>query len=227
MAFDETRPNLSASSSAIVNPPMQLLDFQPLAIYLNHILQAFNEFRLCGPLNLFGKVNKLLINSLSRLATNLTAFYKKEKASFDKNEHDLFVGFLSGLVYLLIPFLEKCLSVLFSHDQLQKCLSLSQADVDKLKRAQKIDSKRLLADLYDLVPVKKVAEVPKSEPVEIRLEPENDTTPNEAASTTTVIDTEATNEYTEATNEDVQVVQESIHNETSTELADEVKPVED
>ena len=155
--FDENfKTNISATS--IINPPIQLLDFQPLAIYLNCILSAFNEFRLCGPLNLFGKVNYLVSESLLKLSSHLNGYYKKEKASFDKNESDLFFDFLHALAHVLIPFVERCLTYLFSHEQLQKVFNFSQSDLDKLKAAQKFDIQHLMLDLFELVPVKKEAE---------------------------------------------------------------------
>jgi conserved oligomeric Golgi complex subunit 8 len=156
-AFDETTKH-TASATSIINPPIQLLDFQPLAIYLNSILVAFNEFRLCGPLNLFGKVHKLVWDSLVKMSSHLSVYYKREKASFDKNEHELFLNFLYHLAHVLVPFMEKCLSCLFSYDQLQRVLNFSQSDLDKLKNAHKFNVKLLIPELYDLIPVKKSEE---------------------------------------------------------------------
>jgi len=156
-AFDETNKH-TASATSIINPPIQLLDFQPLAIYLNSVLVAFNEFRLCGPLNLFGKVHKLVWESLVKMTSHLSVYYKREKASFDKNENELFLNFLYHLANVLVPFMEKCLSCLFSYDQLQRVLNFSQSDLDKLKNANKFNVKLLIPELYDLIPVKKSEE---------------------------------------------------------------------
>ena len=133
----------------------KLLDFQPLAVYLNCLLQTFNDFRLSLPINLFIKVNGLVKESLGKMCAHLSAYYKKEKASFDKNENDFFLNFLYHLAYVLVPFVEKCLSFLFSHEQLQKVFSFSQSDLDKLKNGQKFEIKTLMSDLHDLVPVRK------------------------------------------------------------------------
>ena len=44
--------NNKTKQATIVNPPIQLLEFHPLGIYLNTVLAYFNELRLCAPLNL-------------------------------------------------------------------------------------------------------------------------------------------------------------------------------
>ena len=154
----------TSSSTSIINPPVQLLDYQPLALYLNCILQSFNEFRLCAPLNLFFKISDEMRTSIKSIGNLLDGYYKKEKASFDKNEHELFLNFLFNLAYCLIPFLEKCLSVLFPIEQFQKVTAIPQNELEKLKKFYKLDAKELLLAIFDFIPA------PKSviEPVQVQ-----------------------------------------------------------
>lgn len=49
---------------AVLTPPMNLLDFQPLACFLNHVLSAFNELRLCCPLGVVQDVTADLEDAL-------------------------------------------------------------------------------------------------------------------------------------------------------------------
>lgn len=47
-----------------LQPPMSLLDFQPLACFLNNILTAFNDLRLCCPVGLAQDVTRCLEDAL-------------------------------------------------------------------------------------------------------------------------------------------------------------------
>ena len=212
-AFDENSKTVTTTSTSIINPPIQLLDFQPLAIYLNSILLAFNEFRLCGPLNLFGKVNNLVWDSLFKISAHLNVYYKREKSNFDNNENELFLNFLYHLAYVLVPFLEKCLSCLFSHEQLQQVLNLPQSDLEKFKNEQKFNVKHLIPELYELIQTKKIEEVNL-------LSPEIDDLKSGKEKTTSVKnnDSELTENVDESTNnaEDTTVT-ETANNENDNE----------
>lgn len=57
-------PAASTSQPGTLQPPMCLLDFQPLACFLNNVLTAFNDLRLCCPLGLAQDVTKTLEDAL-------------------------------------------------------------------------------------------------------------------------------------------------------------------
>ncbi|MED6234239.1 conserved oligomeric Golgi complex component, partial [Ataeniobius toweri] len=60
-----TVPNVAPSvQPGTLQPPMALLDFQPLACFLNNILSAFNDLRLCCPLGLAQDVSRSLEDAL-------------------------------------------------------------------------------------------------------------------------------------------------------------------
>lgn len=48
-------------TNLIVSPPLDIMDYQPLAVYLNAILNLFNELRLCAPLSLHEKILGILL----------------------------------------------------------------------------------------------------------------------------------------------------------------------
>lgn len=51
-----------------LQPPMALLDFQPLACFLNNILSAFNDLRLCCPMGLAQDVSTCLQDALKMVS---------------------------------------------------------------------------------------------------------------------------------------------------------------
>jgi conserved oligomeric Golgi complex subunit 8 len=61
------------------NPPEQLVEFYPLAVYCNGIIAAFNELRLCAPVAMSTLCTKLLQESLHNVARAMLVFYKQEQ----------------------------------------------------------------------------------------------------------------------------------------------------
>lgn len=56
-----------SSQPGTLQPPMSLLDFQPLACFLNNILTAFNDLRLCCPLGLAQDASGCLQDALHKV----------------------------------------------------------------------------------------------------------------------------------------------------------------
>jgi hypothetical protein len=90
-AFKE---DLAKQKSNIVHAPICLLEFQPLAVYLNELLACFNDLRLCAPLGIFAKVANLVRKSLSQLGQKIDEYFRKEKPAFDSKELEVFDQFL-------------------------------------------------------------------------------------------------------------------------------------
>ena len=80
-----------------ISPPLSLLEFQPLAIYVNGLLMSFNDLKLCAPLNLFVKVADQIRESIIKIGSTVNFYFTKEKGSFDANELQVFNTFLSSL----------------------------------------------------------------------------------------------------------------------------------
>lgn len=60
-------PVAPGTQPGTLQPPMSLLDFQPLACFLNNILTAFNDLRLCCPVGLAQEVSACLEDGLSKV----------------------------------------------------------------------------------------------------------------------------------------------------------------
>lgn len=64
-------PVAPTSQPGTLQPPMSLLDFQPLACFLNNILTAFNDLRLCCPVGLAQGVTTCLEDGLNKVGDAL------------------------------------------------------------------------------------------------------------------------------------------------------------
>ncbi|GAB5582420.1 conserved oligomeric Golgi complex subunit 8 isoform X1 [Prionailurus iriomotensis] len=103
-----------------LQPPMVLLDFPPLACFLNSILVAFNDLRLCCPVALAQDVTGALENALA-----------KKEAAFSSGEQELFIQFCTVFVEDLVPYLNRCLQVLFPPAQIAQTLGIPPTQLSK------------------------------------------------------------------------------------------------
>ena len=112
------------SGSAVQDPsqpPLQLVDYPPLAEICNIVLAALNEISLCAPLSVTsfvtGKIQKLLEDSATQMsdfqATANPGWAEKETAGFEQ---------LVSAMSVLLPYLQKCLSVVFPPAELTNVL---------------------------------------------------------------------------------------------------------
>ncbi|XP_044062690.1 conserved oligomeric Golgi complex subunit 8 isoform X2 [Siniperca chuatsi] len=65
-------PVAPSTQPGTLQPPMSLLDFEPLAWFLNNILTAFNDLRLCCPVGLAQDVTKCLEDALKMVFLRLS-----------------------------------------------------------------------------------------------------------------------------------------------------------
>uniref|UniRef100_A0A182WF84 Conserved oligomeric Golgi complex subunit 8 n=1 Tax=Anopheles minimus TaxID=112268 RepID=A0A182WF84_9DIPT len=155
-----TRPDDSGS----VQPPETLLDFEPLAIYCNEILTIFNDLRLCAPVALATMVTELLESSLEQACRGILGFYRQEQQAFAPTERECFIRLCSCFAYDLIPYLQRCIHVLFSPATLASqlginVLTLQKHGVTYLRQKKILEPiAYLLPDRIDTV-IKQVAEI--------------------------------------------------------------------
>ncbi|VFV29884.1 conserved oligomeric golgi complex [Lynx pardinus] len=114
-----------------LQPPMVLLDFPPLACFLNSILVAFNDLRLCCPVALAQDVTGALENALAKVTNIILAFHRAEEAAFSSGEQELFIQFCTVFVEDLVPYLNRCLQVLFPPAQIAQTLGIPPTQLSK------------------------------------------------------------------------------------------------
>ncbi|XP_063801985.1 conserved oligomeric Golgi complex subunit 8 isoform X3 [Pseudophryne corroboree] len=119
-----------------LQPPMVLLDFPPLACFLNNILVAFNDLRLCCPVGLTQEVTDTLQDALGKVVGIILLFHRTEEAAFSPQERELFIQFCTAFLEDLTPYLNRCLQILFPPAQRAQIFGLNEKGEPTTWKAQ-------------------------------------------------------------------------------------------
>lgn len=90
-----------------------LLDFPPLAIYCNALINIFNELRVCAPLAIVQPFVLMLENSLESVAKAILNFYRNEQQAFGTKEKENFLKLCSCFSADLLPSLQEYINLIF------------------------------------------------------------------------------------------------------------------
>lgn len=134
-----------------LQPPLSLLEFQPLAHYCNDILTAFNDLRLCAPLTIASDLTVALEKSLNQVVASIIDFHTAEQTAFSKTEEETFSQFCIQFANEMLPYLNKCLLVLFPPSELAKILAITMTDFNKLGSVGRIDLNSVLNPMQYLL----------------------------------------------------------------------------
>lgn len=149
-------PVAPSTQPGTLQPPMTLLDFPPLACFLNNILTAFNDLRLCCPVGLAQEVTKYLEDALLKVTKLILVFHRAEESAFSSREKELFVQFCCAFAEDMVPFLNRCLQVLFPPAQLALILGVPPTQVHKYGSLGCIDVHMVLEPLEFILPKREV-----------------------------------------------------------------------
>ncbi|KAL7406595.1 hypothetical protein ABVT39_022922 [Epinephelus coioides] len=153
-------PVAPSTQPGTLQPPMSLLDFQPLACFLNNILTAFNDLRLCCPIGLAQDVTTSLEDALKMVTRQILVFHRAEESAFSSREKELFVQFCSSYAEDLLPFLNRCLQVLFPPAQLALILGVPPTQLHKYGNLGCIDLAAVLEPLEFVLPEREILAPP-------------------------------------------------------------------
>ncbi|XP_073320898.1 conserved oligomeric Golgi complex subunit 8 [Pagrus major] len=145
-------PVAPSTQPGTLQPPMSLLDFQPLACFLNNILTAFNDLRLCCPVGLAQDVTKCLEDALKKVTRQILVFHRAEESAFSSREKELFDQFCCSYADDLLPFLNRCLQVLFPPAQLALILGVPPTQLHRYGSLGCVDLAAVLEPLDFLLP---------------------------------------------------------------------------
>uniref|UniRef100_G1TE47 Conserved oligomeric Golgi complex subunit 8 n=1 Tax=Oryctolagus cuniculus TaxID=9986 RepID=G1TE47_RABIT len=141
-----------AAQPGTLQPPMVLLDFPPLACFLNNVLVAFNDLRLCCPVALAQEVTRALEDALVQVTKTILAFHRAEEAAFSSGERELFVQFCTAFLEDLVPYLNRCLQVLFPPAQLAQTLGIPPTQLSKYGDLGHVDVSAIQEPLAFILP---------------------------------------------------------------------------
>lgn len=144
---------IGKADSHSLSPPETLLNFQPLALYCNGILGAFNEFRNCAPIALVNEMTVRLEQSLYIVANNISKFYRQEQQALGAKERDNFVKFCCAFAYDLTPYIQRCIHDIFPIAMLTSHLSINAIALQKSGMSY-LNKKKILQPLEHLLPDK-------------------------------------------------------------------------
>ncbi|XP_061878508.1 conserved oligomeric Golgi complex subunit 8-like [Entelurus aequoreus] len=145
-------PSALGVQPGALQPPMSLLDFHPLARFLNNILTSFNELRLCCPLGLARHVTARLQDALRTVTQQLVAFHRAEESAFSERERELFTHMCRVYARDLLPFINQCLKTLFPPQQMALVLGVPVSQLHASERLGRVDLEELLEPLGFVLP---------------------------------------------------------------------------
>ena len=129
----------AASNSEIPQPPMSLLDHPPLAVYVNGILFAFNQLRICLPISMATCLPDMLQNSVNSVANVILAFYYAEEPAFSDSEKVSFLRLCNAFLDDVIPHLEACARCLIPQQAITDTYVFISHDDNFINRKQVIE----------------------------------------------------------------------------------------
>lgn len=123
------------------HPPESILNFYPLAAYLNNLLIFFNAYEQnCIPLAIAEDFMSSLNASLQTASKALLKFFKNESQAFSKKEQENYLRLCSCFCYEFIPYIQFCINQIFQKQNfsplngssIENFFELSKAPLDKL-----------------------------------------------------------------------------------------------
>eukprot|EP00088_Acartia_fossae_P002220 TRINITY_DN10883_c0_g1_i1.p1 TRINITY_DN10883_c0_g1~~TRINITY_DN10883_c0_g1_i1.p1 ORF type:complete len:655 (+),score=138.28 TRINITY_DN10883_c0_g1_i1:26-1990(+) len=142
--------SFSINQDDVSQPPMLLLDYPPLALVCNQILSALNNLRLCAPVSCVQQVTKTVQQFLSNLTDQTVKYYNTNHTTWNDTQMEGFKKFCSVYKSILLPYLQLCISAVFSPKHLSEISGLSIADL-RAKSLSFIDVAAICSDLNQFI----------------------------------------------------------------------------
>jgi len=141
-------------------PPHVLLEFQPIALYLNGVLSAFNNLRQYASMSMVYRVKDALCKSLEKILTSLQNWARLEFQSLQSNKAD--VPYYCTLVCRsLLPYLKLVFETFFSIYNLQNMIGRLPANENgrQIKSSYTFEIRNYFNYLKDFVDVNSLYDI--------------------------------------------------------------------
>ena len=128
-------PSASASASedvgdTLYEPPRAVLDSPPLAVFLNGILAAFNDLRLCAPKALGRELGAMLENTMIEAAKFMSGVAGPGGVFLKRADRNHFKAMITSLRDLALPHAARCLEMCMAQSGLVRVSIVSEKLTD-------------------------------------------------------------------------------------------------
>ena len=128
-------PSASASASedvgdTLYEPPRAVLDSPPLAVFLNGILAAFNDLRLCAPKALGRELGAMLENTIIEAAKFMSGVAGPGGVFLKRADRNHFKAMITSLRDLALPHAARCLEMCMAQSGLVRVPIVSEKLTD-------------------------------------------------------------------------------------------------
>ncbi|KAH1019577.1 hypothetical protein HUJ04_009371 [Dendroctonus ponderosae] len=108
-----------------LQPPDSLLEFYPLAEYLNNVLKTLNSFRICAPVAIVSEVVECLQRSLLIISRSIVNLYSQEQQAFTSSAKGAFTRLCMSFSDDLVPYVQKCVHIIYPPTQIASQLGIT------------------------------------------------------------------------------------------------------
>lgn len=136
-----------------LHPPDSLLEFYPLAEYLNHVLKTLNSFRVCAPISIANEVIDSLQKSLIFISKSILILHSQEQQAFTNSSKDAFTRLCMSFSDDLIPYIQKCIHIIYPPNQIATKLGISVQTLQE-ERISFLNKDLIIEPIKHLLPPK-------------------------------------------------------------------------
>lgn len=153
--IDKNHPHLpwKMKNEDYLQPPDSLLEFYPLADFLNNVLNALNKLKLCPVMAIVNDVVECLQESLLAISKSLIVLYNQEQQAFTVSSKDAFTRLCMSFSDDLVPYIQKCIHIIYPPTHIASKLGISVNCLQE-EGITFLDKTSVIEPINHLLPVK-------------------------------------------------------------------------
>lgn len=136
-----------------LQPPDSLLEFYPLADFLNNVLNAFNKLKLCPAIAILNEIVTCLQDALLTISKSLIILYSQEQQAFTTNSKDAFTRLCMSFSDDLVPYIQKCIHIIYPPSNIASKLGINVNSLQE-EGITFLDKNIVIDPIKHLLPVK-------------------------------------------------------------------------